>query len=152
MREQVEAHATSYDGDPSTDEWPPGLLEDLGAFRPAMTLHEALELGGAPTIPAEQYAAQLQRLAAAFPQELTEACPAQPPDCALGETPVPPGASLAHQQSPGEPTTECLASAAGCTGGGAPRAVLSVKPVNRTLVVLLGNARGGEETWLGLGF
>ena len=35
MREQVEARATSYDGDPSSDEWPPGLLEDLGVFQPA---------------------------------------------------------------------------------------------------------------------
>ena len=42
---------------------------------------------------------------------------------------------------------ECLASAAGCTGDGAPPPVSTLKPVNRTLVVLLGNARGGEETW-----
>ena len=115
-----------------------------------MTLHEALELGGAPSIPTEQYASQLQRLAAAFPKDLSESCPAESTGCALGEL-GPAGASLgtslAHRQAPGEPTTECLASAAGCTGSGALPLVSTLKPVNRTLVVLLGNARGGEETW-----
>ena len=103
-----------------------------------MTLHEALALGGAPTIPTEQRASQRQRLAAAFPKDLSDSCPAEPTGCALGEgeTETSLGASL-----------ECLASAAGCTGGGAPLPVSTLKPVNRTLVVLLGNARGGEETW-----
>ena len=97
---------------------------------------------------------QLQRLAAAFPKDLTETCPAEPTGCALGEARATSlGASYelsyVRRQAPGEPspTTECLASSAGCTGSGATPPVSSLPPMNRTLVVLLGNARGGEETW-----
>ena len=49
VRAQVEAHATSYDGDPSTDEWPSDLLEDLGAFRSGLLLTLTLTLTPTPT-------------------------------------------------------------------------------------------------------
>ena len=149
VRERVEARATSYDGD---NEWPTGLFEDLGDFRPATTLHEALELRGAPTIPADQHASQLEKLLEAFPKDLTESCPDVSSDCALG------GASLgvsrtapqfAPHQALSEPETDCLVTSADCTGT-ASLSSEALKPDNRTLVVLLGNARGGEEAWASL--
>ena len=73
-----------------------------------LSLTVALSLSLIPT--PTRYASQLQRLAAAFPKDLSEACPAASTGCALGGEVAAAalGASFTHRQAPGEPSNPNL--------------------------------------------
>ena len=78
MRQRVMKHISKYDLD--SDQQPATLHDDLGDWRPARSVAEAVAMGGAPPIDAaDQF--DPRALLQAFPRELAAACPASKAGC-----------------------------------------------------------------------